>query len=63
MPDDVFHGNALAKVRLKAVHSHIDQALQLTHIPFLRIRICKINDPHPRLPHIGLPDAPVSFPK
>ena len=47
--------NPLTKVRLKAVHTHIQQYFQLGCKPLTCCRIGKVHDRHTRLPHIPLP--------
>ena len=49
--------DSLAEIRLKAVHTHFQQAAKLALIPFAGFRICKIHNSHTVLPVIGLPDT------
>ena len=52
---DTVYRNTLAKVCLKAIHAHVHKSRQLLLVPFAGIRIGKVHDCHPRLPHIPLP--------
>ena len=48
-------GYALTKIRLKTIHSHVQQFLQFALIPSRCVRIGKIHNSHTCLPHIRLP--------
>ena len=51
------YGDPLPEICLKAVHSHIQKPAELALIPPAGIRIGKVNQPHPRLPVVGLADS------
>ncbi len=47
----------LTEVSLETVNAYVDQALKLRTVPVAGGRICEINNSHPGLPIISLPDA------
>ena len=53
------HRYPLSKVRLKAVHAHVDQALQLILVPLAGLRIGEVHQSHSRLPSVALPHGAV----
>ena len=59
MVSDVLCRNPFPKIRLKAVHSHIEKFFQFFLVPLAGHRICKVHQRHSRLPHIPLPHIPV----
>ncbi len=56
---DNVSGYSFAKVRFEAVHTHIQELLELAAVPAAGFRIRKVHYGHTRLPHIPLPHIPV----
>ena len=47
--------NSLTKICLETIHTHINQCFEFLLIPFLCLRVGKVDDCHARLPHVPLP--------
>ncbi len=58
MPDHV-GGDALAEVRLEAVHTLVEQRLELPGVPVAGGRAGEVDQPHAGLPQVPLPDVAV----
>ena len=60
--NNIPYGNPFAKVRFQAVDSLIQNLFQFAAVPFPGCRIRHVQNSHPCLPHIRLPDRAVGFP-
>ena len=58
--DGVVHWNSLTEIRLKAVHTHVQQVLQQTLVPSTGFWVCEVNHRITGLPQIPLPNTAVS---